>query len=445
MSLIGKRIQHYRWGNGTVRAQRHGDFELLIQFDNGVVSWIRKNEVNLFSSNVETSILIKEPFQEIEEETDKIDEKIFLKRQAVEAFKLGIVPPFVKDFIFGRDKETEYIKKWLNQNEFNYLLLLGNYGCGKTHMLKYIKDLALEMNYAVAYCNLDPEESPFYKPKMVYKIIISNFTYDKGKKGFRNFILEISRKKTDIATDNPFVKIIINYPKDDEYFWRWLEADDLIKSIHGFPTLFPYGTAANIYCNLLSILGYFAQKSLGLSGLLLLFDEAESLDFPSLYSYQYEKGKNFFKGLLLTASNNPDLLNERVTYSTPVTGNKTGLIYCGLNKINYLNCIPSGLKVLFALTDSPNLRQFCMDIGYSRYTPLKTLTEEERREVVEAIQQLYISAYPSSEFNEKELYLIQKKALQLGRENIRSLIKCTIEAMDLRRHYPLENLRKLLQ
>jgi len=445
MSWIEKRIQHYKWGSGTVRAQRHGDFELLIEFDNGVITWLRRNECNPISTVIGTSITIKEPSLEVEPKKREPEDSMFLKRQVVEAFKLGIVPPFVKDFIFGRDKETEYVKKWLKQEEFNYLLLLGDYGSGKTHMLKYIKDIALEMNYAVAYCNLDPEEAPFYNPKMVYRVIVSNFTFDEGRKGFRDFILKISEKNKNKISDNQFVDIIMNYPKDSELFWRWLEADDLIKTIHGFPTLYPWGTAANIYCNMLSVFGYYAQVSLGLPGVLLLFDEAESLDFPSFYSYQYEKGRNFFKGLLLTASNDPNLLNEKITLSTPITGYKTDLIYCGRNQINYLYRPPSGLKVLFALTDSRDLRQFCIDIGYSRYTPLKPLNEMERREVVEAIQRLYISAYPSIIFNEEELSFIQKKALQIGRKNIRSLVKTTIEAMDLRRHFPTLRLQELLQ
>ncbi len=445
MSWIGKRIQHYKWGQGAVRAQRHGDYELFIKFDNGVLTWLKKSECNLISEEMDQKLTIRPKPPIIEEPELEEDDEALIKRQAIEAFKLGIVPPFVKDFIFGRDREITYVKKWLDQEELNYLLMLGDYGTGKSHMLKYIENIALEMNYAVSYCNLDPEESPIYKPKMVYRKIVSEFAYDGGKKNFRDFIQEISNENKNITTENEFLKLIMNYPKDDEIFWRWLEADDVIKTIWGFPTLYPYGTAANIFCNLLSIFGYYAKDTLGLPGVLLLFDEAESLHFPSFYQYQYQKGVNFFKGLLLTASNNSNLLNERISVSTPRTGHKTDLIYCGNNQIKYLFKNPSGLKVLFALTDSSELRDFCVNIGYDKYTPLKPLNENERQEVVDSIQRLYVSAFPYEKFDDWELNYISQRALKIGKENIRSLVKTTIEAMDLKRHYPSEKLGVLLK
>lgn len=442
MSWIEKRIQHHKWGGGTVKAQRHGDYELLIRFDNGVITWLKKNECNLYPSEIPAEITLKtQPL--IKPPVAEPGHEIMVKRRAIEAFKLGIVPPFVKDFVFGRDKEIEYVNKWLDQDELNYMLLFGDYGTGKTHMLKYIREMALEKNYAVAYCNLDPEEAPFYKPKMVYKSIVTHFTYPQ-EKGFRDFITQISTENQGITTDNPFVNIVMNYPKNDELFWRWIEADDLIKTLYGFPTLYPWGTAANIFCNLLSIFGHYAIASLDLNGVLLLFDEAESLHFPSYYGYQYEKGRNFFKGLLCTASNDHRLLSERVSISTPRTGMETGLIYCGNNQINYFYRNPTGLKVLFALTRSPDLEQFCLDIGYSKYTPLQSLKEKDRIEIIEAIQRLYESAYPSITFDSGEFDIIQDIVLELGKENIRSLIKTTIEALDLKRHWPDVEVEELL-
>jgi len=444
MSLIGKRIQHYKWGSGEIRAQRHGDYELFIKFDNRVRTWLKRSECNIITDETEQKITIR-PKETTDKPLEPEDKETLIKRQAIEAFKLGIVPPYVKDFIFGRDNEINHLKRWLNQEESNYYLMLGDYGTGKSHMLKYIENMALEMNYAVSYCNLDPEESPVYKPKMVYRKIISNFTYDQGKKNFRDFIYEISNINRNIITENEFVNIIMNYSKDSTMFWRWLEADDVIKSIWGFPTLYPWGTAANIFCNLLSIFGHYAKTDLGLPGILLLFDEAESLEFPSYYHYQYEKGKNFFKGLLLTASNESDLLTEKITIQTPRTGYRTDLIYCGNNQIKYLFRNPSGLKVLFALTDSAELRQFCVDIGYDKYTPLKPLNQNEKQDVIDAIQRLYLSAYPHEKYSERDLNYISRRALIVGRDNIRSLVKTTIEALDLRRHYPTNKIGELLK
>lgn len=451
MSWMGKEVQHFQWGKGAVRAQRHGGYELLVKFDNGIITWIRKNDLTLISNLSQGTITLNPSITSPIEPADitesgpqvQISEGSQIKRQAIEAFRLGIVPSFVKDFIFGREKEIKYIDDWLDQETQNFILLFGDYGSGKSHFLRYIQEMALENEYAVARCTLDPEESPLYKPKMVYRNIVSNFMFNDGK-GFREFILKISDNNSKKSTDNQFVNYIMQYSKNDELFWRWLEADDIIKTIHGFPTLHPWGTAANIFCNLLTVFGYYARETLGLRGILLLFDEAESLNFPSLYSYQYSKGKNFFRGLLLAASNDSRLLTERKSVATPITGQETDLIYCGRNQIQYLYRSPSGIKVIFALTPSDEIKQFCVDIGYDKYLPLEQLTLKNKEEVIDALFRTYIEAYPDFVFSDSDLKIIKKVALEIGQNNIRGLIKCTIEAMDLRRHWYTKSIGELL-
>lgn len=444
MSCIGREVLHYKWGKGLVKAQRYGDFELLVRFNNGVITWLKKGECNLLLQKPETIITMHPPTSVIPTPTEFIEEEILIRRQAIEAFKLGIIPHFVKDFIFGRDREIEYIKKWLNQDEQNYLLIFGAYGSGKTHLMKYIQHMALEMDYAVASSSLDPEETPLYHPKSVYRSIVSNLTFNHGKEGFKELIKQINEKHPQIGTDNLFLDIILHHSMNDNLFWRWLEGGDLIKSIYGFPSLYPWSTAANIFCNLLSIYGHLARRLLGLKGLLLLFDEAETLNFPSYYQYQYQRGKNLFRGLLLASSNDHRLLHEEITPSNPRTGLETDLIYCGRNTIKYIYHIPTGLKVIFTLTPSEEITRFCRDIGYNRAIPLERLGDEDREEVVDAIQKLYILAYPTSKFKYNEMRYIKRRAIEIGVENIRSLIKSTIEAMDLRRHWPEKDIKEIL-
>lgn len=440
MSWIGEEVHHFKWGKGTVKAQRHGDNELFIQFENGVITWIRKKTVTRTSEGSMDTIIVQPPDIEKMPETQN---DAHINRRAIESFKLGIVPPFVKNFIFGRDREIEYINKWLNQDIHNYLLLFGEYGTGKSHFLRYIQEIALEKNYAVSHCSLDPEESPLSKPKMVYRNIVSNFQW-MNDNGFREYIMELANRNPSRKRGNPYIENIIRHPKNEEIFWKWIEGDDVIKTIDGFPSLYPWSTAANIFCNLLSAFGHFAVNEMNMDGLLLLFDEAESLQFPYAYSYQYSRGINFFKGLLLTASNDPRLLSEQISISTPRTGFETELIYCGFSQIPYLYENPSGLKVLFTFTPSDVIRQFCVEIGFDRYLQLERLTEDDKVDVVNAIQQIYRLAYPGIHFSDVERTIIKEKALEYGRDNIRNLLKCTIEAMDLCRHNEDEPLEELL-
>jgi len=439
MSWIGEEVHHFKWGKGVVKAQRYGGNELFIQFDNGAVTWIRKKTLTRTSEGAIDSVIVQPTDITRVPETRN---ETHINRRAIESFKLGIVPPFVKNFIFGRDNEIEYIGKWLNQDVQNYLLLFGEYGTGKSHFLKYIQEIALEKNFAVSHCSLDPEESPLSKPKMVYRNIVSNFQW-MNDKGFREYIIELANRNPSRKRGNPYIENIIRHPKHEEIFWKWIEGDDVIKTIDGFPSLYPWSTAANIFCNLLSAFGHFAVHEMNMEGLLLLFDEAESLQFPYAYSYQYSRGINFFKGLLLTASSDPRLHSEQVSLSAPRTGFQTDLIYCGRNQMPYLYDNPSGLKVLFALTPSEIIRQFCVEVGFDRYLQLERLTKDHKLEVVNAVQQIYRLAYPGMNFTNFERNIIQEKVMELGRDNIRNLLKCTIEAMDLCRHKgdnPLEEL-----
>ncbi|MBO3757598.1 MAG: DUF2791 family P-loop domain-containing protein, partial [Candidatus Brockarchaeota archaeon] len=113
-------------------------------------------------------------------------------RKIIEALRLGIVPQkYVEEFTFGREKEIKQIKSWLSNEDESSLILVGEYGVGKTHILEYLYSYLLKDNWAVSIVNLDPNELPFHKPKRVYEAIISSFRFGKNR-NFRDFLKEIS-------------------------------------------------------------------------------------------------------------------------------------------------------------------------------------------------------------------------------------------------------------
>jgi hypothetical protein len=77
-------------------------------------------------------------------------------RRAIEALRKGIPPTgLVRQFTVGRRSEIEELERRLSSRESGALLLRANYGSGKTHMLRYIHETALQQNYIVSFVTLD--------------------------------------------------------------------------------------------------------------------------------------------------------------------------------------------------------------------------------------------------------------------------------------------------
>lgn len=77
-------------------------------------------------------------------------------RRAVESLRQGLPPNgHVRQFTVGRQSEIEELRARLNRGETGALLLRANYGTGKTHMLRYIQEEALDCGYVVSLVTLD--------------------------------------------------------------------------------------------------------------------------------------------------------------------------------------------------------------------------------------------------------------------------------------------------
>jgi hypothetical protein len=360
----------------------------------------------------------------------------------IEAFRCGIVPhDCVQDFTFGRDHEIQQLMEWLRDPDKSTLLLVGEYGTGKTHLLDYTYWYALHENFAAARVEMDPNEAPFHKPKRVYARLIQTFRFrsktDGQFKGFRDFLKETLASGA--FKDHEYFRHLIGRTSE-ENLWDWIEAREAggkppdysqlpSPDYSQLPSMYDFSTAANIYCYLLSALGWAARKILGLSGLLLIFDEAEALDIS--YYYQLEKGRNFLRALIRTAKDDAQLLE-------PPYRSNTGLGYCGRRGqyIPFLYRQPSGLKLLFAFA------QARFEIDGARID-LQPLSDAALKEVFKHICLLYNSAY---EFLEEDLTIdriFKRVTAQGGRTRL--FVKGAVEALDLARLNHGQPLDEVLQ
>jgi len=449
--MLEHEVHHPQYGRGIVKQTRHKGFEILVAFEDGLTRWVRLDELTETGITQITKSLVPAP--------SVLSYEHLKSRRMIEAFRLGIVLyDCVEKFTFGRDSEAKKIMNWLNSpNESNFLII-GEYGTGKTHLLHYALGNALQNGFAIAWVEMDPNEAPFYKPKRVYNHLIKNFKYRDTQtgqlKGFRDFLK--CALAAGVFQNHIYFKYLIK--RKDEIFWEWVEGSESSlrprKWIENYwdyyqflPGLYDYSTAANIYCYLLSSLGWAAKQVLGLQGLLLVFDEAETVSITK-YSYQDGKAKNFLKGLIRTASNDKNLLEEPM---------KSDLDYCGTGEgpnVPFLYKIPSGLKLLFAFTSLDWNYEYIWDRSYRKVPKirelermpkidLEPLPDDTLKEVFEHICLLYNSSY---DFLEEDLTvdkLFREVNTQSGRTRL--FVKGSVEALDLVRFNPEKDLDKVLQ
>jgi len=471
-------VEHRIYGKGRILKKRYGGFDLRVEFEDGIERWVRRDEVRFLS---ERPILVKH------KHTKRIfSEKQFKARQIIEALRLGVVPhKYVEEFTFGREGEIKQIKNWLDNPSDGSLALIGEYGAGKTHLLEYIYSFALNNNWAVSIVELDPNEAPFHKPKVVYQKTISSFRFKSQNGGFREFLREISinpnhskinehqylgRIIKDLRSGDENENLLewiegasgITYPIIDKTdkgditiekkgSWTWVYGKtfpikDILKK-DGFKwskkrrawyklnkkekylPLPETSTSANVYCYILSGIGWTARNILGLKGLLVLFDEAESIDSYWYTSYQNNKAWNFLTGLILMTNNDKRLLTDTIErrytwsgHSQGLWGGYTALQYCGHSHLPHLPFIwkiPCYVKIIFTFTSIPDIEPLN---NLSRFE-LEHLDNESLMKISETIITLYQRAYNfKPDRNPFDL---------IPRDKTRLFIKGMIEALDL--------------
>lgn len=431
MTLIGKIVQHPSYGKGFVVKERGGVFELLVKFQNGLQLWIRRSELTVPDQRYEQTVVALPSTPLV----DNLDALCF-----IETLRLGLVPPDkVSTFTFGRNTEMEFIVEWLKEKSQGPVFLVGDYGTGKSHLLDYVKDYALKNGWAVAHCELNPNESPLYKPKKIYSKVIESFQcLLEGKPNdFKSLAMKATKQR--VIVDNPYVRLLLQRVEYTDEAWRWFQGNAKT-SFYGLP-LYDNATSANIYCSILSSIGELCTR-IGLKGFLILFDEAENINLSWIYRSQFLKGENFFLGLCLTSLGS-DLLNEEpsVDYSSGFwRGKKSGLLYSAKQHIPYFSSNASVMKIIFAFANVPFSAGFLAK-SHASQLHIQPLHDQTKIEILNAVYSYYTSAYP--EFAYDRVSEMIPDIIRSYGGNTRLMIKSFIEALDILRYYHYDSHRMI--
>ena len=429
-------VTHPRYGRGVVKQERHAGLECLVVFENGLVLWRRREELE-FHDAVES--------QPVSQNTQTVPPNLLKERVIIEALRLGIVPDDeIEEFIFGRDDEIRKIKSLLDGPDSS-LMIIGDYGTGKTHLLDYTYHMAIREGYAVARTDIDPNETPLHRPKYIYRKLISSFRFmDNGGRvsDFRQFIDQLIQYNPVVLESHKYLGAFIARMRSgniDEGDWAWIEGEDS----NTRPLLYNNAPAANIYCNILTGLGWATVKGLGLKGLVLLLDEAEILNSRLSNASQRDRGDNFLKGLLMSAHSDHALLTEFPfhIYGGSIAGSESGLFYSAYaTDVRYLYRRRSYLKLIMTFTPIPELydgqREVWRLLNNEPSMRIHALDFAALLEAFVHICRIYETAYG---FNLSEASQIKVTEIISSRDQLKSstrrFVKASIEALDILRFH----------
>jgi hypothetical protein len=125
-------------------------------------------------------------------------------KKLINSFKNGVVPEHHLDFILtGRQPEIEELKRCFQntQNDIGSVkFITGPYGSGKTFLLNYTKNMALDLGFVVAKIEVDSSFKFYNLEQLYYQVMhnlyVHNSTYSKTT--FENiFDLWIRKLKSD--------------------------------------------------------------------------------------------------------------------------------------------------------------------------------------------------------------------------------------------------------
>lgn len=454
-------IKHKKYGSGSIKAKRYHGFEVLVEFHNGVRKWISTKElesnekatVNNISEKEQNLSETKTTLTELSDPNKTIEipakDRDLSSRFVIESLRLGGVPQDqVKKFSIGREKELQEVLLWLDSGK-GALQIFGEYGAGKSHFLEILSSFVLESNWACSRIEIDAQETPFHKPKEIYESFVRTFSYKQNgiSLGFEDFIRSIVENKNSIEAkklrEHPYLGELLkcwNLEDDKSELLDWIKGKGPNRI--GLPKMYEQQTSANVYCNIISGLGWAAKNIVGLNGIIIFFDEAETVD-PYWYTkYQFEKARNFLKGIILVSNNDISLFSDLPEYRQNI-GRTTGLIYSRMTNsmLPFIWKEEANIKILFSFVPEilesmkgyPEIYTLFDEMGKIE---IETLDDNDLQSILQNIREMYKEAYDFSERYDIYPYIPHDKT--------RKFVKGTVECLDLMRYHPEKSLDNLL-
>ena len=259
---------------------------------------------------------------------------VFPIRRAIERLRDGLFDAVAVDRLTVQE---ERIKKKFSQGlkdlecgSSGHLCICGSYGQGKSHTINYLNRRALSEGYATSVVQLDLREVPLHNFPIVYRFIMENLSLPDGLKltkvwkqsvektslevldamphRFQTILKAMLKQNKQLSAKEKSLKKHANYrPRE---FGYWLEKALMghnipitnlknalkYREVEGYrdKSLICRGNAP--YVQMMQSLGMLL-KSMGYKGLLLFFDEAESIAQVRLSSRikSYEILDQFFQ------------------------------------------------------------------------------------------------------------------------------------------------------
>lgn len=457
----GAIVKHRLLGRGEVLTARYNGYEYYVQFKS-MRCWVRGPELKMEvgqkvkprASGRKTPLPIGDPVTAMRRRLlDKLPDgpepppATHADRCVLEAFRMGIVPDaYVEDWTFGRDDELAHLQHWLDDEADGSMLMEGAYGSGKSHLLQALRTRALASGYAVSYSHLDAGEESAAFPKRLYRQIARGLEAP-GIGGLHHVLLASVERAggTNPVGDHPVLGPVLDRIERGTMRgqdWHAVGGEGPATAATGY--LPDFTTCANVYCNILSGLGHLLTDVLGYKGLLLLVDEVETAS-ACLYRFHWRRAQSFFRGLTLTANDEPALQGEAVVKGKQTyVGHESGLIYAGHRRIPYLYRVPSGLKVALATTPGPMRGEYREWRSEQTVLEIEPVRPRALRKLAERINGIYESLYGVSFKPITVTALCGKIMARFGTGATRLFIKAFVECLDFRRFHKDRPLKDIL-
>ena len=226
---------------------------------------------------------------------------ILSARRAIRSLRVGVVPsshviPLSVGISSVQKKLDSQIGR-IGNNSHNPIVIRGEWGSGKSNLLCFMREYGLENKMAVAYLNLNGRSAAVNHPQRYYHRIMTDMRFpNSDAKG----IINLLRSMKDSTFKGEALKKIANYKSRNSEIATALRLyfegheDYAIQILLGSDLYWAsYDYKKRKALERLNDMGEFLQ-CLGYSGLMIQFDELESIDqLPSItsrrsaYTYLY--------------------------------------------------------------------------------------------------------------------------------------------------------------
>jgi len=274
------------------------------------------------------------------------------------------VPPIhgIEYYTAGLDEylkaiQSEYLKTFIAAGGASFKMVIGGYGQGKTHFLYCVQDMAWKDNYVTSYVALSPVQTPFSDPAKVYSELVKQIAAPpegiaEPEKGIDNLIcqwyltknreFDVLGPKKEEALDSylkslptfeslsftqavrqAFRSLAAENEENFEQIVAWLNGELQDKKVYGKYGILQKVNKVNAFALIRSVAKWV--KEIGYSGLIVLFDETETL--PSFSSKQKEILLSNLRQLIDECSGR--FRNVLIFYSLPDEGflDSKGVVY----------------------------------------------------------------------------------------------------------------------